>query len=48
MLTNIIGGGQEVDHQGGFAHVGQNAVVEDQQDLFIHVAGQLQGTDDHQ
>lgn len=45
-LTNFIGSSQEVNHQCGFTHVGQNGVMEDHQDLFIHVAWQLQQRDE--
>lgn len=40
--TDFIGSSQEVDHQGGFAHVGQDGVVQDHQHLLIQAAGQLQ------
>lgn len=41
-LTHVVGSRQEVHHPGGFAHVGQNRVVQDHQNLLIQVARQLE------
>lgn len=46
-LTDAIGHGQEVDHEGGFVHVRQDGVVQNDENFLVKASGQLWRTKQH-
>lgn len=42
-LTDVVGAGEEVEHEGGLGQVGQDVVMHEHQHLLVEADGQLRG-----